>query len=169
MKKVCLAFLFFIFANPAFADTTAFGMTLGKTTESEARKMYSLKLAGTNKHSRGNMYLVLNSNVMADLKSLMFVFDGRGSLMAIQAVFPNRKRKEIFDSLSKKYKLVYNRNDFGDRLAGFDGGDTEIDMRTLANDSDTTLLYSHKLFVAMQADVEKEEKIQNRKEMDATL
>jgi len=167
MKKVLLA-LFLIFANP-----------VGKTTETEAKKIYQLQLAGTNRHSRGNMYRVLNTDVMTDLKSLMLVFDGKGSLMAIQAVFPRSRQKEIFDSLRKKYKLAYHHARFtdtdlrhlGPSRAGFDSGDTEIDMFTPnnRNDAATTLLYSHKRFVAMQADVEKEEKIQNKKQMDATL
>jgi len=182
MKKVLLAVLFLMLANPVFAETVAFGLTLGKTTESEAKKIYQLQLAGTNRHSRGNMYRVLNSNVMTDLKSLMLVFDGKGSLMAIQAVFPSNKQKEIFDSLRKKYKLAYNHTKLTDTdgpylgpiradRAGFDSGDTEIDMFTPNKKygADTTLLYSHKRFVAMQADVEKEEEIQRKEQMDATL
>jgi len=178
MKKLFLTFLFLVFSSPAFADTTAFGMTLGKTTEAEVKKMYALKLTGTNKHSRGNMYQVLNTGIMEDLKSLTVVFNKKGQLWAIQAVFPRSRQAELFDSLRKKYKLVYNATRFtdaelrhiGPSRAGFDGDDTEIDMFTPnKTGAETTLLYSHKLFVAMQADVEKEEKMQNKKQMDATL
>jgi len=175
MKKIFLALLFLMFVNPAFADTVAFGMTLGKTTESEAKKIYQLQSAGINKHTRGNMYHVLNTNFMADLKSMMLVFDRQGTLMGIMAVFPRAKLRGTVDSLYKKYKLVYGAIDRTRRASinipfggiGFDADDTEIHISYNKYDADARLLYSHKLYVAMQAEVEKEEQIQRQKQIDA--
>jgi len=159
MKKAFLTFLFLIFANPVFANTTAFGLTLGKTTESEAKKMYTMEYAGAYRRSHGNMYYLRDTGIMESLKSLHLVFDEKGLLVMIQAAFPRTKEAEIFNTLSKKYKLTYNHTRFirenntlfhssrrglGDSHAGFDAGEAEIDMLSPNMSFDTTLLYTHR-------------------------
>jgi len=177
MKKSFLTFLFLIFSNPAFADTTAFGLTLGKTTESEAKKMYTMEYAGAYRRSHGNMYYLRNTGIMESLKSLHLVFDKKGLLVMIQAVFPKTKEAEIFDTLSKKHKLAYNlirsnpspRYAIAHSRAGFDAGDTEIDMLTPMTSRETTVLYTYKPFLDIDDKIKKEEEMKEKEQMNAIL
>jgi len=177
MKKLFLSFLLLIFASPVFADTTVFGMRLGKTTESEAKKMHTMEYAGVYKHSRGNMYHVRNTSIMEDLKSLRLVFDEKGLLVMIQAVFPREKEAEIFNTLRQKYKLAYTGTRlgyprghwFGDSRAGFDSGEAEIDMLTPNKSFDTTLLYTYKPFLDIHEKIQKEEEVKTLEQMDSVL
>jgi len=166
MKKAFLIFLFLIFTNPVFADTTVFGMTIGKTTEAEVKKMHTTEFFGVNKYVDGNMYYIRSTNLLEDknLKELSVIFNEKGVLVLITATLPRANQAEIFGALSKKYKLVSNIKSPGGSSAGFIDGETEISMLALQWIPEMKVRYSHKSYWENYRKIEKEEGMKETKQ-----
>lgn len=86
-------FLLFIcsFSHFSFADTTAFGMTLGKTTKQEVTELYpNSKVSGTSQWTGGEM-LQLNKALInfEGLKQIKVLFNDESKVVAL--FFNNRQ------------------------------------------------------------------------------
>lgn len=139
MKKTLLALMLGV-SSLAFADPVAFKMELGKTTENEAKEMYSLESDGVNRYSNGNQYYIDSKQLeLEDLTRGYIIFDEKGILAYVGAEFttiPSKSSKErykkfnyLYKILADKYKLVKKERPFvGDQYAKFKDGNTEIEL-----------------------------------------
>ncbi|WP_447874187.1 hypothetical protein [Serratia fonticola] len=90
------------------ADTTVFGLTLGKTTENELKIKYrDAEEFGVNKWTEGIMYDVPVSSIdFEGVKKLNVVLDDDKHVTAVFVTFNQNKFNFVNSSLAKKYKLV---------------------------------------------------------------
>ena len=97
----------FLLSFSAFADTTAFGLTLGKTTETELKKIYRAKFTGVNKYSSGNTYSIpVNQLDIEGARKALVGFDTDLTLSFIQIEFRQSRFKALNQILSSKYTLT---------------------------------------------------------------
>jgi hypothetical protein len=129
MKKAIILGLSLI-SSIAIADPVVFGLRIGKTTESELKKLYKVSSTGTNKYSKGNMYSIpLSSIDFEGLQEVITIFDIDGTLAAVLTTLPKDKFNDVNGVLKAKYRLVNQVVPFlGDKFAKYRDGATEISI-----------------------------------------
>lgn len=145
MKKSVVAALLLVPAI-AFADPSPFGLEIGKATIKDVKSKYSVKSAGTNKYSQGEMYdLDVSKISFEDLQSARAIFGTDGRLLAILCTLPKSKFNYLLDSLKGKYKIVNSNIPFvGDKSANFVNGGTEISLNAPHLSFEMDMNYVHK-------------------------
>ncbi|QDO82429.1 hypothetical protein FM037_03185 [Shewanella psychropiezotolerans] len=101
----------FLLSFSAVADTTAFGLTLGKTTETELKKIYRAKLTGVNQLINGNIYSIpVNQLGIEGARNAFAIFDTDLTLSFIKIEFRQSRFEALNQILSRKYTLTEQRN-----------------------------------------------------------
>lgn len=129
-----------------YAEPSPFGVTIKKTTEEELKKKYSsLSYIGDNKFSGGKMYDVNVSEVEFEgIKSLSFILDEAGIVMAVVADIDKNRHYKVVDMLSSKYKLLFNDDAFvGNKMVAFVEDNTKIYLETPHLSLNSQLRYVH--------------------------
>lgn len=112
----------------SLADPAPFGLELGKASISDAKKMYSLNEAGTNKFTGGAMFNVSTDQINFDgLQELTLIFDQQEKLAGVLTTLPKEKFDSLYGSLNKKYKLIKKERPFvGNQYAEYSNGGSKI-------------------------------------------
>lgn len=164
MTKLILTALLTMSPMLAWANASAFGLTLGKTTEAELSAQYKATKEGVNKYSQGPMYLIPPSQVNFDgVKEFRVVFDQGGKLVAILATLNKSRFAEVNSMLKGKYKLVKQNIPFvGDSSATYKQGNTQINLNAPHLSFDMTLHYLNDDFLKAAQKSWREEEDQTR-------
>jgi hypothetical protein len=142
------------------ADPTVFGLTLGKTTESEFVKQYPANLLGTNTYSNGHVYEVAPANIdFADLRKATVTFDDKGLLVVVSTTFAQGKFDYLNQTLGKKYKLVEKKVPFvGDKDVTYKDGNSKIQLVSPHMSFEMSLVYFTLEFERNYLKIAREEK-----------
>jgi len=165
MRKV-IGFLFLLFVgNSVFANPTAFGLTIGKTTETEAKKIYHMSADGK------YFYHVDISRINLDgLMGLDLLFDEKNVLLGVFATFNRGKKDEIFRSLSEKYRLIEKDMPFvGSAYAKFSDGESSIILNAPHLSFEMTVSYAHNSLMEAVREHQEQENQNKKNKMDSLL
>ncbi len=126
MKKLMIICIFS--CSTAFAETTVFGLELGKTTEKELKEMYPVKDEGLNKWNEGGMYSIpIKSINFEGLQSVLTIFSVESRLVAVLAKFEKGKFDYLKQALDSKYSLIESDLPLvGNKFIAYRDGSTEI-------------------------------------------
>ncbi|MEQ4903603.1 hypothetical protein [Enterobacter hormaechei] len=171
IRKSVILICGLLLCSIGYADTTAFGITLGKTTIDEFKRAYpNAMLKGTNQWIKGDMYLVSAGDLDFDgviEKKIIFSHEGKASTIIIDM---NRDRfDDVQDMLAKKYKAVYKEIPYvGDKYVRYANGDDRIELDSPHLSFSMQLMYTDKL---MQDSFKKgnAEEIKQKKEKETEL
>ena len=110
MIKTC-ALLLCLLSSLAQAETTLFGLTLGKSTRQEAEQTYTLQYKNTASGLPDSWkFYVVGGEQFGEpqLKEATLYFDDNQTLGCILFIFPSsvQKYKELKDQLSRQYPLL---------------------------------------------------------------
>lgn len=150
----------------AYADTTVFGMTLGKSTLDDFKKEYPLAVK---KEVFGLtdevIYSVPINEINFDgLKSEHVIFNQGNKLTAIILKIDKRRFDEIHALLSKKYKVSKKDVPFvGDRFVKYKSGEDVIGLNSPHLSFEMTLVYAERKFM----DVFHQREIEENRKKDA--
>jgi len=107
MRKFSAVFAGMMFSLSASAETTAFGMILGESTEAQVFAQYSHTFTGINDFSGGPQYdLDPKAANFSGLTSLSVIFDRDGKLSYLMAKLSARRTPEVYNILADKYELI---------------------------------------------------------------
>lgn len=163
-------FLCCVLPASAYADTTAFGMTLGKTTLEDFRKTYpSSTHEGKNKWTDGQMYSIPVSELDFDgVKSDLIIFNKDGQITAITLDIDKERFGTINSMLSKKYKLIKKDIPFvGNKYVRYKNDKDFIELDAPHLSFSMSLLYIEKSFEDTYLKMNMEEKNNKKtKELD---
>lgn len=129
MKKILCFFVLGMFLSlKLWAEPTVFGMELGKMTESELKKNYSVSHLGVNLYSNGNMYSIPAESIsFDDIQDVTAIFSEQGILTAVLAELPKSKFDYLKEVLSKKYSVESKNIPFvGDKTIKFRSAASQI-------------------------------------------
>lgn len=151
------------------ADTTVFGLTLGKTTESELKDKYpDVEDGGVNKWTQGAMYGVPVSNVdFEGIKRLNVVLDEDKHVTAVFVGLDKNRFNFVNSSLAKKYKLVKKDIPFvGDKYARYKNEEDVINIYAPHMSFDMTIEYLERkteaaMDKAMEANRDKKKEVES--------
>ncbi|QDO82431.1 hypothetical protein FM037_03195 [Shewanella psychropiezotolerans] len=120
----------YLLSFSAFADTTAFGLTLGKTTETELKKIYHAKFTGVNEYTTGNTYSIpVNQLDIEGARNAFASFDTDLTLNYIRIEFRQSRFKALNQILSSKYTLTEQRIPFvGNKHAFYNHENAVIEL-----------------------------------------
>ncbi|MGS2743870.1 hypothetical protein ACU6TU_09755 [Halomonas sp. LS-001] len=123
-----LTLLLAVFSHTALADPTAFGLTLGASSEAEMKAQYRVEHTGVNRYSDGNTYEIPAHQVAFNgLKKLTAIFDEDEVLVALLATFHKNRFDDLNQAIGQKYRRVNQQIPFvGNKKASFRDGDTQI-------------------------------------------
>lgn len=123
-----LGLLLTVFSHTALADPTAFGLTLGASSEAEMNAQYQVEHLGVNRYSDGNSYRIPAHQVAFDgLKELTAIFDEQGTLTALLATFHKNRFDYLNQVIGEKYHRVSQQIPFvGNKKATFRDGGSDI-------------------------------------------
>lgn len=170
-KKISLYLVVFCFQQSLFFDVCAapspFGITINESTLSDIKQKYSVKYIGINKYSGGEMYELDPKQIDFDgVQSASIIMSKDDKVLGLLTVMDKNSYDKLFAMLSKKYKLVSNRDPFvGDKEAQFIDGDTNITINARHMGFQLYLRYAHNTFTDLVDDVcAKERAEKNKKE-----
>jgi hypothetical protein len=117
--------------SSAYADTTAFGMTLGKTTLDEFKKAYpSATDEGVNQWSDGYMFSIPPDDLnFGGVEGDTVIFGKDEKVVAILFDLKKDRFKEVQKMLANKYKVVKKEIPFvGDSYVRYKSGNDVIEL-----------------------------------------
>lgn len=128
MMKKFVGLLLLLISPLLFAETTAFDMTLDKTTVADLKRTYPKSHTFYKKVNQYSAYTISSQAVDFDgLKLLRAIFDEKGKLAIIYTEFPKDKTNYLQTLLSEKYQLVQkSKNAIGDKIIAFETPDAKI-------------------------------------------
>ncbi|EAA4084352.1 hypothetical protein DO628_20860 [Salmonella enterica subsp. salamae] len=133
-----------------YADTSAFGMTLGKTTLDAFMKDYpSAVKEGISEWTDGEIYSIPAGVLNFDgLKGDYVIFTQDGKLTAITINLDKERFNKIHEMLAKKYKVAQKNIPFvGNKLVRYTNGDDVIELNAPHLSFEMNLLYAEKKFM----------------------
>ncbi len=133
-----------------YADTSAFGMTLGKTTIDELTKEYqSAVKEGISEWTDGAIYSIpVNALDFEGVKGDYVVFTQDGKLTAITINLDKERFNKIHEMLAKKYKVAQKNIPFvGNKFVRYTNGDDVIELNAPHLSFEMNLLYAEKKFM----------------------
>ena len=170
VRSILGGVVFCVLQNSAYADTTAFGMTLGKTTLEEFRKAYpSSTHEGKNKWTEGQMYSIPVSELdFEGVKSDLIIFNKDGKIAAITLDIDKERFSNVNAMLSKKYKIIKKEIPFvGNKYARYKNDNDFIELDAPHLSFSMSLLYIEKSFEDAYLKMNAEEKNNKKtKELD---
>ncbi len=149
MNKILSIVLLFLFISPvSFAEPSAFGLEIKKTTYEDVKKKYLGRDVGINKYSLGKMYDINRSNLdIGGMKSMRVIFNKNDELIAIITNFQKHRYGSLVNSLKNKYELISQTDEVAvDKSAKFQDGNTHISINAPHMSFDLKLVYIHKDF-----------------------
>lgn len=149
------------------ADTSAFGMTLGKTTLDEFMKEYpSAVKKGISDWTDGEIYSVpVNDLNFEGVKADHVIFTQDGKLTAITIDIDKERFNKIHGMLSKKYKVTDKEIPFvGNKFVRCKSGDDVIELEAPHLSFEMNLLYAERKF--MNAYSKKKSEKDSKKDSD---
>lgn len=147
--KVCVAVLVML-PLLLHADTSAFGMTLGKTTLDEFTKEYpSAVKEGVSEWTNGAIYSIPTNDLSFDgVKGDYIIFTQEGKLTAITIDIDKERFNKINGMHSKKYKVIKKEIPFvGNKFVSYKNGDDVIELNAPHLSFEMNLLYAEKKFM----------------------
>ena len=134
--------------SAVYSEPSPFGITINESTLADIKQKYSIKDAGINKYSEGEMYDLDPKQIKFDgVQSAKIIMSKDNKILALLTEMNKKNYDRLFSMLSKKYKLVSNKNPFvGDKEAEFIDGDTKITLIAKHMDFQMHLQYVHKDF-----------------------
>lgn len=136
--------------SSAYADTSVFGMTLGKTTLDDFRKEYpsAVKKEVTELTDEVIYSVPVNELNFDGLKSDHFVFSQDNKLTAIILEIDKRRFDKIHALLSKKYNVSTKDIPFvGDKFVKYKSGEDVIGLNSPHLSFEMTLVYAERKFM----------------------
>lgn len=136
--------------SSAYADTSVFGMTLGKTTLDDFRKEYpsAVKKEVTELTDEVIYSVPVNELNFDGLKSDHIVFSQDNKLTAIILEIDKRRFDKIHALLSKKYKVSTKDIPFvGDKFVKYKSGEDVIGLNSPHLSFEMTLVYAERKFM----------------------
>ena len=154
----------YLLSFSAFADTTAFGLTLGKTTETELKNIYRAKLTGVNKLINGNIYSIpVNQLGIEGAKNALAIFDTDLTLSYIKIEFRKSRFEALNRVLSSKYTLTEQRIPIvGDKYAFYDHENAVIRLSAPHLSNTATLSYVTNEYINEYQTIEREKRKRNK-------
>lgn len=170
MKHI-LASLLFLATITVFADPAPFGLEIGKASVADAEKMYSIEKSGNAEYHEGVVYKVaVNQVAFEGLKELTLVFNEKNVLEAVIATLPNSQFESLHESLSKKYKVIGEKNPYvGDKQMDYVNGSTRISLTAKHLSFNMNMIYMHKDLLSALIAQEKEEEASKKKSQEDKL
>lgn len=133
-----------------YADTSAFGITLGKTTLDEFRKEYpSAVKEGISDWTDGEIFSVpVNDLNFEGVKGDYVIFTRDGKATAITIDIDKERFNAIHEMLTKKYKVSKKDIPFvGNKFVRYKNGDDVIELNAPHLSFKMNLLYAEKEFM----------------------
>ncbi|MPY24481.1 hypothetical protein [Shewanella sp. YLB-07] len=154
----------YLLSFSAFADTTAFGLTLGKTTETELKKVYRAKLTGVNEYINGNIYSIpVNQLGIEGARNAFAIFDTDLTLSFIKIEFRKSRFEALNRILSSKYTLTEQSIPIvGDKYAFYDHENAVIELVAPHLSNTATLSYITNEYVKEYQTLENERLKRNK-------
>lgn len=149
-KLMSGVFVLAMLPSLAHADTSAFGMTLGKTTLDEFMKEYpSAAKVGKSDWTDGAIYSIpVNDLNFEGVKTDYVIFTQDGKLTAITIDIDKGRFNKIHGMLSKKYKVSSKEIPFvGNKFVRYKSGDDIIELEAPHLSFEMNLLYAEKNFL----------------------
>lgn len=134
----------------AHADTSAFGMTLGKTTLDEFTKEYpSAVKEGVSEWTNGAIYSIPANDLNFDgVKGDYVIFTQDAKLTAITINIDKERFNKVHGMLSKKYKVSKKEIPFvGNKFVRYINGKDVIEINAPHLSFEMNLLYAEKEFM----------------------
>lgn len=156
-------------AQPGKPAVAPFGFAIGKANLSEVRESLkgrvSLGGSGTNRYSNGPMFTAPGDGFdIEGLQQVLFVFDERGTLVALQMTLGKNGFEQVYQNLAEKYPLVRKDIPFvGSKYARFQQGDAVIELAAPHMSFETNVIYMTVGFERQIETVNREEKAQKQK------
>ncbi|EDK9787504.1 hypothetical protein ABK54_004903 [Salmonella enterica subsp. enterica serovar Shubra] len=153
MRKIFVFLCVFVLSlsnSLVFADTTAFGLILGKTTRGEFKEKYSSAIYdGVSAWTDGDIFSVLADDIEFEgVKGGVFIFNKEGKLTAIIMDFNKSVFDKIQGMLSQKYKVVKKKLPFvGDKFVKYQNDSDVIELISPHLSFDMSLIYAEKSFM----------------------
>ena len=135
--------------SSARADTTAMGLTLGKTTLQQFTKAYpSAQHEGRSKWSDGDIFSIPNRELgLEGVKNNAVIFNKGGKITAIMLELDKSRFDEIESMLAHKYVVVKKQISFaGDKYAKYQNDEDLIELDAPYLSSVMKLTYSEQIF-----------------------
>lgn len=144
--KVIVLLLITLLTITVKADPAPFGLVLNTTTAEELKSKYPVNSLGINKNNGLEAFDIDPKNIdFEGLISAKAAFSRDGILKIVQMTLPKQKFEDIFNSLSKKYTLVYKNIPFdGNKEAKFAMDNTYILLYAPKNNPEMDFLYINK-------------------------
>ena len=143
--------IFILIAMSSFAraNTTAMGLTLGKTTLQQFIKAYPSSLhEGRSKWSDGDIFSIPNRELgLEGVKNNAVIFNKGGKITAIMLELDKSRFDEIESMLAHKYVVVKKQISFaGDKYAKYQNDEDLIELDAPYLSSVMKLTYSEQIF-----------------------
>ena len=143
--------IFILIAVSSFAraNTTAMGLTLGKTTLQQFIKAYPSSLhEGRSKWSDGDIFSIPNRELgLEGVKNNAVIFNKGGKITAIMLELDKSRFDEIESMLAHKYVVVKKQISFaGDKYAKYQNDEDLIELDAPYLSSVMKLTYSEQIF-----------------------
>lgn len=148
IRKSVILICGLLLCSIGYAETTAFGITLGKTTIDDFKLAYPNAMhEGTNQWTKGEMYLVSAGDIDFDgviEEKVIFSQEGKASTIILEM---NRNRfDDVQAMLAKKYKVVHKEIPYvGNKNVRYANGDDHIELDSPHLSFSMHLMYSDKL------------------------
>lgn len=135
--------------SSAHADTTAMGLTLGKTTQQQFMKAYPTSLhEGRSKWSDGDIYSIpIRELGLEGVKSNSIIFNPSGRITAIMLELDKNRFDEVQSMLAHKYVVLNRQISFaGDKYAKYQNENDVIELDAPYLAPVMKLTYSEQIF-----------------------
>lgn len=128
------------------ADPAPFGLMLNKTTIDDIKAKYPVTPLGMNKINHLQAFDIEPQHIdFEGLLSAKAAFSDDGILKLVQMSLPKTKFEDLYNSLTKKYTLLYKNMPIdGNKEAKFIDGNTYILLYAPAASTDMDFLYINK-------------------------
>lgn len=158
-------------ATTAQADPTVFGLTLGKTTETEFLQQYQATPMGINRYSNGPIYEIKPGSIdFEGLQRVVTVFDAQGRLAVVDAQFPKSKFDYLYQALTSKYKVASKQVPLvGNRMVTYQDGQSKIILNSPHMSFELNMTYSTKAFQKAFSDNQRESSTRQKRKEEAQL
>lgn len=145
MNRLLLVLLLLL-SHIVHADPAPFGLMINKTTVADIKAKYSVTPLGINKNNHLQAFDIEPQQIDFDgLLSAKAAFSDDDILKLVQMSLPKTKFDELYNSLSKKYTIIYKNMPIdGNKEAKFISGNTYILLYAPATSADMDFLYINK-------------------------
>lgn len=171
IRKSVILICGLLLCSIGYAETTAFGITLGKTTIDDFKRAYpNAMYEGISQWIKGEVYLVSAEDIDFDgVIREKVIFNPEGKASAILLDMNKNRFDDVHAILAKKYKVVHKEIPYaGNKYVRYANGDDRIELGSPYLSFSMQLIYSDEL---MQDSFEKgmAEEIKFKEENEAKL